>query len=95
MQQVVMVVVVAEARRKQQLRSDSTRLRRRTLIASLKESKRASKQGSMQASMVWAGESEWVGVVLVVKGIGQGCLIGQGLDGDATSHGHVVVKVWA
>ena len=61
--------------------SDSTRLRRRTLIASLKESKRASKQGSMQASMVWAGESEWGGVVLVVKGIGQGCLIGQGLDG--------------
>ena len=31
--------------------------------------------------MVWAGESEWGGVVLVVKGIGQGCLIGQGLDG--------------
>ena len=54
-------------------------------------SKRASKEACKQA---WFGaeESEWGGVVLVVKGIGQGCLIGQGLDGDATSQGYVVVK---
>ena len=30
--------------------------------------------------------------MLVANGIGQGCLIGQGLDGDATSQGQVVVK---
>ena len=31
-------------------------------------------------------------VVLVEKGLGQGCLIGQGLDGDATSQGYVLAK---
>jgi hypothetical protein len=40
--------------------------------------------------MVW--ESECGGVVLVAKWIGQWCLIGQGLDGDAMGwHGQVKV----
>ena len=61
-------------------------LAHREQVSKQARSKRASKEACKQA---WFGaeESEWGGVVLVVKGIGQGCLIGQDLDGGATSLG--------
>ena len=38
-------------------------------------------QASKQASKDGLGESEWCGVVLVAKWVGQGCFIGQGWRG--------------
>ena len=41
----------------------------------------------------WVGESEWGGVVLVAKGVGQWCLIGHGVSlGVEGTQGQVVVK---
>ena len=55
------------------------------------ESKLASKDQEQESKRGWVeGVSEWCSAS--GKGIGQGCLIGQGLDGDATSQGHVVLK---
>ena len=64
------------------------------LLARLRESKVASEQASQQESKKASlGESEWGGVVLVAKGVGQCCFIGHGVSlGVEGTQGQVVVK---